>query len=79
MHRGDSVQILHVHSSHWSIASNVGCEDDVVNYHDSMYPSVFLVTTHLIASLVFSPASELKLKIMDVGQRSMVQTVVSSP
>ena len=67
---GETVQILHVRNSHWNIASNVGCEDDIVKYYDSMYPSVFLVTTHLIASLVFSPASELKLKIMDVGQQS---------
>ena len=42
---GETVQILHVRNSHWSIASNVGCEDDVVKYYDSMYTSAFLVTT----------------------------------
>ena len=67
---GDFVQILHVHNSHWSVVSNIGCEDGVVNYYDSMYPSVSSVTMQLIATLVFSPASELEVRIMDVGQQS---------
>ena len=70
VHRGDFVQILHVHNSHWSVVSNIGCEDGIVNYYDSMYPSVSSTTMQLIASLVFSPASELEVRIMDVGQQS---------
>ena len=70
VHRGDFVQILYVHNSHWSVVSNIGCEDGVVNYYDSMYPSVSSVTMQLIATLVFSPASELEVRIMDVGQQS---------
>ena len=70
VHRGDFVQILHVHNSHWSVVSNIGCEDGAVNYYDSMYPSISSITMQLIASLVFSPASELEVKIMDVGQQS---------
>ena len=54
VHRGDFVQILHVHNS---VVSNIGCEDGVVNYYDSMYPSVSSITVQLIASIVFSPAS----------------------
>ena len=50
MHRGDFVQILHVHNS---VVSNIGCEDGVVNYYDSMYPSVSSITVQLIASIVF--------------------------
>ena len=57
MHRGDFVQILHVHDSHWSVVSNIGCEDGVVNYYDSMYPSISSITVQLIASTVLSPAS----------------------
>ena len=72
MYTGDFVQILHVHNSHWSVVSNIGCEDGVVNYYDSMYPSVSSVTImrQLIATLMFSPASELEVSIMDVGQQS---------
>ena len=40
VHREDFVQILHVHNSHCSVVSNIGCEDGVVGYYDSMYPSV---------------------------------------
>jgi hypothetical protein len=57
VHRGDLVQILHVHNSHWSVVYNIGCEDGVVNYYDSMYPSVSSTIVQLIASLVFSSAS----------------------
>ena len=32
VHRGDFVQILHVHNSHWSVVSDIGCEDGVVNH-----------------------------------------------
>ena len=35
-----------------------------------MYPSVSSVTMQLIATLMFSPASELEVRIMDVGQQS---------
>ena len=70
MHRGDFVQILHVHDNHWSVVSNIGCEDGVVNYYDSMYPSVSSQTVQLTASLVFSPESQLEVRIMDVGQQT---------
>ena len=62
VHRGDFVQILHVHNSHWSVVSNIGCEDGVVHYYDSMYTSVSSTIVQLIASLVFSPASELEVR-----------------
>ena len=68
-HTGDFVQSLHVHNSHWSVVSNIRCEDGVVKYYDSMYP-VSLQTMQLIASLVFSPTSELEVRIMDVGQQT---------
>ena len=46
----------------------IGCEDGV-NYYDSMYPSASSATMQLIASLVFSSASELEVRTMDVGQQ----------
>ena len=61
------VQILNVHNSHWSVISNIGCKDGVVNYYDTMYP-ISSATMQLIATLVFSPASELNVRIMDVGK-----------
>ena len=47
--RGEFVLILHVHNSHWCIVSNIGYEDGVVNYYDSMYPSDSSQTMQLIA------------------------------
>ena len=51
VHMGEFVQILHIHNSHWSVISNTGCEDGVVNYYDSMYP-ISSVTMQLIATCV---------------------------
>ena len=79
VHRGEFVQILHVHNSHWCVVSNIGWEDGVVNYYDSMYPSVSSIIMQLIASLVYSPASELEVRIMEPMWNSNLtaQTVVS--
>ena len=70
VHRGEFVQILHVHNSHWCVVSNVGCDDGVVRYNDSLYPSVSSATMRTIASLLFSPASELVVKVMGVQRQS---------
>ena len=70
VHRGEFVQILHVHNSHWCAVSNVGCDDGVVNYYDSLYPSVSSATMRTIASLLFSPASELVVNVMGVQRQS---------
>ena len=70
VHRGEFVQILHVHNSHWCVVSNIGCSDGVVNYYDSLYPSVSSHTMRIIAGLIFSSASDLVVRIMDVGKQS---------
>ena len=70
VHRGEFIQILHIHNSHWCVVSNIGCEDGVINYYDSMYPSISSKTMQLIASLMFSPTPELEVRIMDVGQQT---------
>ena len=67
VHRGEFVQILHVHNSHWCVVSNIGCDDGVVH---SLYPSVSSATMCTIASLLFSPASELVVKVMGVQRQS---------
>ena len=78
VHRGDFVQILYVHNSHWSVISNIGCEDGVVNYYDSMYP-VSSTTVQLIASLVLVQHQSLKLELRMWDNSLMAQTVASSP
>ena len=70
VHRGEFVQILNIRNSHWCTVSNVGCDDGVVNYYDSLYPSVSSATMCTIASLIFSPANELVVKILDIGKQS---------
>ena len=67
--RGEFVQIIIVGGCHWCTISNVGCDDGVVNVYDSMYPSVSSSTLKLIASLMFSPAKQLVVRMMDVARQ----------
>ena len=76
VHRGEFVQILHVDNSHWSVVSNIGCEDGVVNYYDSMYPSVSSVTMQLLCLVQYQC---LRLELWMWDNILMAQTVVSSP
>ena len=68
--RGEFMQIIFVGGCHWCTISNVGCDDGVVNVYDSMYSSASSGTVKLIASLVFSPAKQLVVRMMDVGKQS---------
>ena len=62
------MQIIFVGGCHWCTVSNIGCGDGVVNVYDSMYSSVSNRTIKLIASLLFSPADQLIVRMMDVGR-----------
>ena len=64
------MQIVIVGGCHWCTASNIGCDDGVVNVYNNMYSSVSSATLKLIASLVFSPAKQLVVRMMDVGRQS---------
>ena len=61
VHSGEFVQIIH---NHWCVVSTVGCETGVAHVYDS------LETVRLIASLVNSPCSELRVTMMDVEKQS---------
>ena len=61
------MQIINIRNIHWCAVSNVRCDEGV---YDSLYPSVSKSTLKLIASLVFSPASKLVVRMMDVGRQS---------
>ena len=68
--KGEFVQVIFIGGCHWCTISNVGCDDGVVNVNDSMYSSASSGTVKLIASLVFSPAKQLVVRMMDVGRKS---------
>jgi hypothetical protein len=70
VHREEFVQIIHVKGNHWCVVSTVGCEPGIVNLYDSLYGSVDLETEYLIAGMVFSPASKLTIKMVNVERQS---------
>ena len=72
VHRGEFVQIyiINVRNNHWCTISSIGCGEGEVKVYDSMYPSVSTGTLRLIASLIFSSASQLVVNMMDVGRQS---------
>ena len=69
VHQGEFVQITHIRNNHWCTVSNVGCDKGVVNVYGNLYPSVFKSTLKPIASLMFSSASKLVVRMMDVGRQ----------
>ena len=44
LHFGEFVQLLNVRNSHWIVVSNLGCDKDVGNVSDTMYPSILSST-----------------------------------
>ena len=66
VHSGEFVQIVHVRNNHWCVVSTVGCDYGVIHVYDSLYRSLSRETLSLIASMVYSPSSELKITTMDV-------------
>ena len=71
VHRGAFVQIINVSNNHWCVVSTVGCDSGVVKVYDSL-PKKRLPkkTIRLIASLLFSAASTLERRTMDVARQS---------
>ena len=61
--------VVNVYDTLYPSVSNVGCNDGIVNVYDTLYP-VSADTIRLIASLVFSSASQLVIQMMDVGRQS---------
>lgn len=53
-----------------ALVSSVGCDDGVVNVYDSMYYSVSSTTVNIIASLLFTSAIKLVIRIIEVGKQS---------
>ena len=70
VYRGEFVQLLNIRDTHWCVVTNVGCEEGVVKVYDSMYDSVSDVTSRTIASLVFSTAPKLTIKVMDMEKQT---------
>ena len=68
VHSGEFVQIVHVRNNHWCVASTVGCESGVIHVYDSLYRSLSRETLCLIASMVYSPSSALKITMINVLQ-----------
>ena len=61
---------LNVRNNHWCVVSTVGCGTGVVHVYDSLYKPISKETVCLIASLVNSPSSELRVTMMDVEKQS---------
>ena len=70
VHRDAFVQIINVKNIHWCVVSTVGCETGIINLYDSLYGSVDPETEFLIAGMVFSPASNLTIKMVNIERQS---------
>ena len=50
------MQIIHTRGNHWTLASNIGCEEGRVNVYDSVYKSVDEQTERIITTM-FHPST----------------------
>ena len=70
LHFGEFIQLLNARNSHWIVVSNLGCDKDVGNVYDTMYPSIPSSTADTIARLVFCHSATLTIKMVDVDLQS---------
>ena len=71
VHCGAFVQIINVTNNHWCVVSKVGCDSGVVNVYDNLTKKRLpKKTVRLIASLLFSAASTLEMRMMDIARQS---------
>ena len=70
VHSGEFVQITHVRNNHWCVVSTVGCESGAIHVYDSLYKSLTRESINLIASMVHSQSTDLKITVMDVERQS---------
>ena len=75
VHSGEFVQIIHVRNNHWCVVSTVGYETGAVHVYDSLCKTISKETVRLIASLVYSPCSELRVTMMDVEKHCGVLAI----
>ena len=61
---------VHSGDNHWCVVSTVGCGTGAVHVYNSLYKPISKETVRLIASLVNSPSSELRVTMMDVEKQS---------
>ena len=70
VHSGGFVQIINVANNHWCLVSTVGCSSGVVNVYDSLHTPLSDETTYLIASMISTTTTELRIVTMDVEKQT---------
>ena len=53
----NAIQILHINSNHWAVMSTLGCEQNIIEYYDSLYNNISLSTKSTITKLLQSKES----------------------
>ena len=70
VHSGEFVQIINIANNHWCVVSTVGCSIGVVNMYDSLHTPLSDETAYLIANMVSTTTSELRIVTKDVEKQT---------
>ena len=64
----NAIQILHIHPNHWAVMSTLGCEENIIEYYDSLFNNVALSTKTTITKLL-QPKESFTVRIKNVAKQ----------
>ena len=64
----NAIQILHINSNHWAVMSTLGCEQNIIEYYDSLYNNISLSTKSTITKLL-QPKESFTVRIKNVAKQ----------
>jgi len=68
MNRKNAIQILHINKNHWAVISTIGCEENSVNYYDSLSTTIASSTKRIIVKLL-QPDDSMTVQIKNVAEQ----------
>ena len=64
----NAIQILHIQQNHWAVISTLGCEENGVNFYDSLYSTMSLSTKSTIVKLL-QPNDSVTIRMKNVAKQ----------
>ena len=63
-----AIQILHVQPNHWAVISTLGCEENIIEYYDSLFTNMSLSTKAIITKLL-RPNESITIRMINVAKQ----------
>ena len=63
-----AIQILHIQPNHWAVISTLGCEENIIEYYDSLFTNMSLSTKAIITKLL-QPNESITVRMKNVAKQ----------